>query len=149
MLQDIDSPPSSSAHHQDVSRASNALFGHVLQGPQPLTPPADPQGPTGTGQYALCMHVSFACCGLWLHTLVWSARLSCFMSTLVVHCNNWAGLPILAAVMLMRGHALSSKNGMSISWKLMCFVASTCNDLSLGSQRLWCVKTNHVTASCG
>jgi len=49
-VQDVDSPPSSSAQYdEDVSRASNALFGAVLHGPKPLAPPADPQTPTGTG----------------------------------------------------------------------------------------------------
>jgi len=51
-VQDVDSPPSSSAQYdEDVSRASNALFGAVLQGPKPLAPPADPQAPTGTGKH--------------------------------------------------------------------------------------------------
>ena len=49
-MQDVDSPPNSSAQYdEDVSRASNALFGAVLHGPKPLAPPADPQSPTGTG----------------------------------------------------------------------------------------------------
>jgi hypothetical protein len=51
-VQDVDSPPSSSAqYNEDVSRASNALFGAVLQGPKPVAPPADPQTPTGTGNH--------------------------------------------------------------------------------------------------
>ena len=49
-MQDVDSPPSSSAQYdEDASRASNALFGAILQGPKLLAPPADPQAPTGTG----------------------------------------------------------------------------------------------------
>lgn len=48
--EDVDSPPSSSAQYdEDASRASNALFGAILQGPKLLAPPADPQAPTGTG----------------------------------------------------------------------------------------------------
>ncbi len=51
-VQDVDSPPSSSVQYdEDVSRASNALFGAVLQGPKPLAPPADPHNPTGTGKH--------------------------------------------------------------------------------------------------
>ncbi|KAA6422396.1 MAG: Nuclear pore complex -related isoform 2 [Trebouxia sp. A1-2] len=48
--EDVDSPPSRSAQYdEDVRRASNALFGAVLQGPKPLAPPTDPEAPTGTG----------------------------------------------------------------------------------------------------
>ena len=51
-MQDVDSPPSSSAQYdEDVSQASNALFGAVLQGPKSLAPPVDPQNPTGTGKH--------------------------------------------------------------------------------------------------
>jgi hypothetical protein len=66
-VQDVDSPPSSSAqYNEDVSRASNALFGAVLQGPKLLAPPADPQTPTGTGNHLrvfwgpVCMLVAIA-----------------------------------------------------------------------------------------
>ena len=51
-VQDVDSPPSRSAQYdEDVRRASNALFGAVLQGPKPLAPPTDPEAPTGTGTH--------------------------------------------------------------------------------------------------
>lgn len=35
--------------HADATRATEALFGHVLRGPQPLPDPAQPSAPTGTG----------------------------------------------------------------------------------------------------
>ncbi len=43
--------PSSSAEQGDARRATDALFGHVLQGPKPLPQPEADPGPTGTGHH--------------------------------------------------------------------------------------------------
>ena len=45
----VQDPAAGSDTHADASRATEALFGHVLQGPQPLPDPAQPSAPTGTG----------------------------------------------------------------------------------------------------
>ena len=41
--------PSTSGNQADLDRATDALFGNVLQGPPSLTPPNQPSAPTGTG----------------------------------------------------------------------------------------------------
>ena len=46
--------PSVSGNQAEADRATDALFGNVLQGPPSLTPPTQPSTPTGTGALACC-----------------------------------------------------------------------------------------------
>lgn len=53
MLQVLEAP-SISGNQADADRATDALFGNVLQGPPTLTPPSQPSTSTGTGTLPCC-----------------------------------------------------------------------------------------------